>query len=82
LIGSLKLPVFNAEKIKLWLKPQVSNKIIPQLTLAIQCETNPLPLPIRVPTGLDVTAKFVNILTQSLPFFFNFLVIACLAAFS
>ena len=61
-------------------KPQTSNKTVPPRTLAAQCDTWPLPLPIRTPVGLDVTGRSGKIFIQIFPFLFIFRTIACLEA--
>jgi hypothetical protein len=38
--------------------PHVSNKTVPALILTLQCETGPLPLPMRTSVGFVVIGMF------------------------
>jgi hypothetical protein len=55
------------------INPQTSNNTLPPLTLAPQCDTGPLPLPILTPIAFDVIGKSGNIFIQILPFLLFFL---------
>jgi hypothetical protein len=79
-MGNLAPPVRNAAIEIFSFIPHISNSTVPAETLAPQCDTCPLPLPIRTPVGFDVIGKSGNIFIHSFPFLFIFLTIACLAA--
>ena len=79
-IGSLAPPVLNAEIATFLPTPYISNKIVPALTLTPQCDTFPLPLPIRTSVGFAVMGIVGNTRIHNFPFLLNFLTIACRAA--
>ena len=80
LIGSLAPPVLKAVIAIFSDTPQTSNITVPALSFTPQCDTAPLPLPIRTSVGFAVIGIAGKTRIHNFPFRFNFLTIACLAA--